>query len=319
VKVLGGKTYEYYVGPASAGDTHVYRVQATDGSGNAGPLSDAWTGVPDLRNLSQQQARDVLGSRGFSVGTIGNAGSGGGVASQNPAAPAYATVGSPVDFTLSSAVRTPLAMHVVGTRRLNLATRDYAAVRVQVNLGATIDAALSMNGHNVATWSRTVKAGTWILRYTLPEGLAAGSYKLNVSARTSTDRRATTIRIRIKHGQLLLGGRARVLVVGDGSRRDTLSINVPKAKVMVTPDTKVWDTTFWSRNVAVVVVDVDRQGLALVHNLHTVFPSVRIVAVTKNPAKVVQARRFGASAVILSGPATSQLVSATVSALLGRV
>jgi len=318
-KVLGGKTYEYYAGLAAASDTHVYRVQATDGSGNAGPLSDAWTGVPDLRGLSQVQARDVLGSRGFSVGTIANAGSGGGVAAQNPTVPAYAPVGSAVSFTLSTAVRTPLAMHVVGTRRLNLATRDYAAVRVQVNLGATIDASLAANGRNLATWTRTVKPGTWILRYTLPAGLAPGAYKLNVSARTATDRRAATIRLELKHGQVLLGGKARVLVVGGSSHRATLALHVPKAKVMVTPDTKVWDTTFWSRNVAVVVVDLDRQGLALVHNLHTVFPSVRIVAVTKNPAKVVQARRFGASAVVLSGRATSQLVSATISALLGRV
>jgi hypothetical protein len=57
----------------------------------------------------------------------------------------------------------------------------------------------------------------------------------------------------------------------------------------------------------------------MVHNLHTLFPTVRIVAVTKSPAKVVQAHRFGASAVVLGGPATSRLVSATVSALLARV
>src|SRR5205823_925259 len=80
-------------------------------------------------------------------------------------------------------------------------------------------------------------------------------------------------------------GKARVLVVGDSSQR-SLALSVPKAKLTVTPETKVWDTTFWSRNVAVVVVDLDKQGLALVHNLHTVFPSVRIVAVTKNPANL---------------------------------
>ena len=296
----------------------MYRVQATDGSGNAGPLSDAFTGVPDLRGLSQAQARDVLASRGFSAGTIGNAGSGGGVASQSPAVPAYAAVGSAIDFVLSSAVRSPLALHVVGTKRLNLTTRHYTAVRVQVNVGATIDAALTSNGRSVATWTRTVKAGTWIMRYALPASLAPGAYKLTVSAKTASERRASTIRIRVKHGQILLGGKARVLVVGDSSQR-SLVLSVPKAKLTVTPETKVWDTTFWSRNVAVVVVDLDKQGLALVHNLHTVFPSVRIVAVTKNPAKVVQARRFGASAVVLAGPATSQIVSATVSSLLGRV
>src|SRR5262249_45733568 len=163
---------EYYVGPAAAGDTHVYRVQATDGVGNAGAFSDAYTGVPDLRGLNQQQARDVLLSRGFTVGTVGNTGTGGGVASQSPAAPGYARVGSPIDFTLSSAVRTPLALHVVGTRRLNMTTRRYAAVRVQVNLGSTIEADLTSNGRSVGTWTRNVKAGTWILRYELPTQLA---------------------------------------------------------------------------------------------------------------------------------------------------
>ena len=67
-------------------------------------------------------------------------------------------------------------------------------------------------------------------------------------------------------------------------------------------------------------VDIDRQGLAMVHNLHTVFPQVRIVAVTSHPAKLVKARRFGAAAVVLAGSGdTNQIVSATVSALLGRV
>jgi uncharacterized repeat protein (TIGR02059 family) len=316
VKTLGGSTVEYYAGPAVTGDTHVYRVQATDGSGNAGPFSDAYTGVPDLRGLSLQQARDVLASRGFTVGTVGNAGSGGGVASQSPAAPAYAAVGSPIDFSLSTVVRTPLALHVVGTKRLNLMTRRYTAVRVQVNMSAAIAANLTRGGRVVAKWNRAVKAGTWILRYELPVGLAPGSYALDVTATTSNERRASTIRLNVQHG-----GKVHVLVVGDGSARDTLAVKVPKAKatVTVTPDEDVWDTTYWSRNVAVVVVDVDRQGLALVHNLHTVFPSVRIVAVTKSPNKVVQARRFGASAVVLAGPATSQLVSATVSSLLGRV
>ena len=68
-----------------------------------------------------------------------------------------------------------------------------------------------------------------------------------------------------------------------------------------------------------VVVDIDKQGAAIVHNLHTVFPSVRIVAVTKYPAKVEKARRFGASAVILGGQATPQIVSSVVSSLLSRV
>src|SRR5262249_2253832 len=150
---------------------------------------------------------------------------------------------------------------------LNMTTRRYAAVRVQVNLSSTVEADLTSNGRSVATWTRNVKAGTWILRYELPAQLAPGTYKLTVAAKTLSERRASTLRIRVEHGQILLGDKARVLLVADGSPRGTLDLSLPKSKVLVTPETKVWDTTFWSRNVAVVVVDLDRQGLALVHNL----------------------------------------------------
>jgi hypothetical protein len=99
-----------------------------------------------------------------------------------------------------------------------------------------------------------------------------------------------------------------VLVVGD-----TLSVSVRRANVSQTTAAKVYEATFWSRDVGVVVVDVDRQGLALVHNLHTLFPGVRIVAVTTNPGTVAEARRYGAAAA-----GRSRSLSAAVSALLGR-
>jgi hypothetical protein len=317
VKVLGGKTFEYYVGSAVTGDTHVYRVQAVDGSGNGSPLSNAVTGVPDVVGLTMQQARDVLTSRGFTVGSIANASSGGAVISQDPSAPGYAGVGSAIDLKLNAVLRAPLALHVVGTKRLNLLTRHYTAVRVQVNMSSTITASLTMNSKLVTTWTRNVKTGTWILRYALPRRLAPGNYKLTVAAANGGERKASTIRLRIKDGQILLGGKARVLVVGSGI--GSMKLVVPKAKVTVTSSSTVYDTTFWSRNVAVVVVDIDKQGAAIVHNLHTVFPSVRIVAVTKYPTKVEKARRFGASAVILGGNATPQIVSSVVSSLLSRV
>jgi hypothetical protein len=317
VKVLSGKTFEYYVGPSVTGDTHVYRVQAVDSSGNGGALSNAVAGVPDVVGLSLQQARDVLTSRGFTVGSIATASSGGAIVSQAPSAPGYASVGSAIDLKFNATLRAPLALHVVGTKRLDLLTRHYTAVRVQVNMSSTITASLTTNGKLVTTWTRNVKTGTWILRYALPQRLAAGNYKLTVAALNGGERKASTIGLRIKDGQILLGGKARVLVVG--SDTGSMKLVVPKAKVTVTSTSNVYDTTFWSPNVAVVVVDIDKQGAAIVHNLHTVFPSVRIVAVTKYPAKVEKARRFGASAVILGGEATPQTVSGVVSSLLSRV
>jgi hypothetical protein len=306
VKVLGGKTYEYYAGPATAGDTHVYRVQATDAAGNAGPLSDAYTGVPDLRGLTQQQARDVLASRGFAVGTIANGS--GAVVSQSPPVPSYARIGSAIDFSLGSVARVPLAFHVIGTERLDLLTRRYTAVRVEVNQPVAITASLTANGRSVAKWTRTVKTGTWILRYALPAPLASGAYRLDVAASTATQRLSSSIGVRVQRGPIRVVGKTRVLVVGD-----TLAVSVRRANVSQTSAAKVYEATFWSRDVGVVVVDVDRQGLALVHNLHTLFPGVRIVAVTTNPGTVAEARRYGAAAA-----GRSRSLSAAVSALLGR-
>ena len=52
------------------------------------------------------------------------------------------------------------------------------------------------------------------------------------------------------------------------------------------------------RNVQVIVVDVDRYGLQLVRDLHTVFPSVKIVALTNDPRRLAQAVRAGAAVAV---------------------
>ena len=52
------------------------------------------------------------------------------------------------------------------------------------------------------------------------------------------------------------------------------------------------------RNVQVIVVDVDRYGLQLVRDLHTVFPSLRIVALTNDPRRLAQAVHAGAAVAV---------------------
>ena len=53
-----------------------------------------------------------------------------------------------------------------------------------------------------------------------------------------------------------------------------------------------------NRNVRVIVVDVDRYGLQLVKDLHTVFPSMKIVALTNDPRRLAQAVRAGAAVAV---------------------
>jgi DNA-binding NarL/FixJ family response regulator len=48
----------------------------------------------------------------------------------------------------------------------------------------------------------------------------------------------------------------------------------------------------------VIVVDVDRYGLQLVRDLHTVFPSLKIVALTNDPRRLAQAVRAGAAVAV---------------------
>jgi Zn-dependent alcohol dehydrogenase len=108
------------------------------------------------------------------------------------------------------------------------------------------------------------------------------------------------------------------VVVGDANGKTKLALKLPKkAKLSVSADQQVYSIASGSRNLAVLVVDVDRQGVRMVHNLRLVFPSVKIVAVTNDADKALRARRYGATAVVVSSQ-PAPVVSALVSALLGK-
>ena len=53
-----------------------------------------------------------------------------------------------------------------------------------------------------------------------------------------------------------------------------------------------------TKNVQVIVVDVDRYGMTFLRDLRTVFPSVKLVAMSSSPRTLQQARRAGASATV---------------------
>ena len=137
---------------------------------------------------------------------------------------------------------------------------------------------------------------------------------------TDGSRQAYTVPVTVTKGQAPVVAGAQVIVVGDSSGQSKLHLKLSaNVKVTVTADGRVFDVTGASRRAAVLVVDVDRQGVNLVHNLHIVFPSVKIVAVTNKPGNVVRAHKFGASAVVYGSPTTaSSIVSGIVNALLTK-
>jgi hypothetical protein len=318
VKTLGGSTYEYYVGPAATGDTHVYRVQATDPSGNQSALSQAVTGIPNLIGKTQSQASAALQAAGFTDGVVVGAGSAAKVTAQSPSAPGYAVVGSSVDYTLGvpSALRTPLSLHVVGGKRINPIIRNYVAVQVKVNLATQLIATMrNSRGRIVALWTKNLPAGVFIVRYHLPTNLPADHYKLTVQARTEGSRQSYTIPVIVQKGAAPVVENAKVVVVGNAAGQSGLSLKLkPNATVVVAPNGSVFDVTGSQRRVAALVVDVDKYGVAMVHNLHIVFPSVKIVAVTSDAGKVPAAKKAGASSVVYASSAAS--VNGLVSGLL---
>jgi DNA-binding NarL/FixJ family response regulator len=67
-------------------------------------------------------------------------------------------------------------------------------------------------------------------------------------------------------------------------------------------------------NVSVVVIDVDQYGLGTLRDLHTLFPDIRLIAVSDNPKTLGRAVVLGATVALPSTTPSQQLV-----ALIGRL
>ena len=69
-----------------------------------------------------------------------------------------------------------------------------------------------------------------------------------------------------------------------------------------------------SRDVVVIVIDADQAGIATIRDLHAVFPRVRILALSGDPALLAHAVPAGAT-VALPSSTSAALVAKTVGRL----
>jgi CheY-like chemotaxis protein len=123
--------------------------------------------------------------------------------------------------------------------------------------------------------------------------------------------------VEIKAGSFPVTGQAKVIVVGNAAGHSTLALELEPNTAAVTSSSSVFNVAESAKNVAVIVIDIDQQGVALVRNLHTVFPSDPIVAVTAHASHVEAARKNGASAaVVIDTP--SAIVTAVVKAIIAN-
>ena len=72
-----------------------------------------------------------------------------------------------------------------------------------------------------------------------------------------------------------------------------------------------------SNGVQVMVVDVDEFGVRFVHDLHTVFPGLRMVALSRSPKTLAKASKAGATIALPSSVPNSVLAD-VISRLLRK-
>jgi Zn-dependent alcohol dehydrogenase len=83
------------------------------------------------------------------------------------------------------------------------------------------------------------------------------------------------------------------------------------ARVVAGSDSSAWSfTADPKRNTQVVVVDVDQYGVRMVHNLHLVFPTVKLIAVSSKPSQLARAKKFGATVVLAKSAGSVKIVKA---------
>ncbi len=307
---LGATELEYTVGTYDPNDPRAYSIVETDTSGNASVRSAAIKVVPTLAGLTLDSARTALTAKGFGVGDITV------VDSQAPAGTIVgptngitAAVGAVLPLQVSAGAgqhATKFVFSVIGTKRLTLAQRRYIGVHVSATRATTLSATLVNARHaRVYTWHVSAKAGVSIIKLTLPRSARRqGRYTLLWTATSSGEVLRTTMPVRfVKTAKiaaaLTRGNRKPKAVVLAGAGLPAQLSGHPTGSgpklVASSSDSAFTLTGDPHRNVAVVVVDADQYSLGLVHDLRTVFPTVRIVALTSDPRKLSRAVRAGAT------------------------
>ena len=148
------------------------------------------------------------------------------------------------------------------------------------------------------TWRFSLKAGRSIVKLRLPHQVRrTGVYTMRWTARSGRETMARKITIR------LVGTRAtctlapvQVLLAGPAPRT-SIRGKFPLRKGRVVSSASIEPTFDAAANrrtdVRVIVVDVDAFGVGLISDLHAVFPSTKIVALTSGPKQMIDSLKSG--------------------------
>jgi hypothetical protein len=319
--VLGDRQYEVKLGQISADESRRFSLTETSLGGVESDASPTLRVVPAVAGLTVDQAVAALAARGFTAGRS--------IPTYAPQLPTGTVVGpngvrvfvegSSVDLQVatSSVVRSAFAFTPASAPRIRV-TSTALIGRALVSSTARIDVTLDAAPYKrVQRWHYFhIRPGATVLRMKLSQRLKPGTYRLYWKATSDSDhtvqRRITPASIVAKSSALHTAKPARVVVVMPDARGTQPARSLYPALVeRTTAEQAIVFATY--HDVAVVVVDADREGMRLVRTLRTVFPNTAVVAVSAKSSTRNAAARSGATPV-----ASQAQVGAAVRAVLAR-
>ena len=288
------------VGTWSAGDPRIFRLKETDLAGNESSLTPVLRQVPPLVGKTPDQAAALLAPLGLKLGstTIGGTGPAGTIT--GPAGLVLAQEGTAIDVTVSpGAGLTRLVLKVTTAPRVKPAVRKNIAARISLTRAAGVTAELfSPRRVKLYTWRFSLKAGRSIVKLRLPHQVRrSGVYTMRWTARSGRESISHKITIRLVGANNVIAVPARVLLAGPaaGGIRGALTTQKPKL-ITASGVEPTFDAAASRRtDVRVIVVDVDAFGVSLIRDLHAVFPSTKIVALTSGPKQMAASLKAGAA------------------------
>ena len=300
---FGGEQFETKLGQITADDPRRFTLTEINPLGVESAHTQVLRAVPPLAGLSQAAATQALAARGFTAGRI--------VEVSAPGIPAGTVVGptgvhvqeegSSVDLQVAAAsARSPFALQIAIAPRARVSSRSLAA-RVSITDRARVDVTLDAKPYRrMQRWHvLNVKPGATILTLKLLRTLPAGTYDLHWKATSTATkvvvRKITTIRVVAK-----TSSHSRNVVSITGGRT-TQGITKGQPHVSrLTPDQAFLYATY--HDVRVLLVDADLHGPALARDLHVVFPSATVVAISNNPGRRAALKSRGIVVVPASTP-----------------
>jgi hypothetical protein len=311
------------IGGWSVGDQRIFRLKETDLAGNESSLTQPLRPVPSLVGKTPDQAAALLAALGFTIGSTTTGGSGPAGTITGPAGLVLAEAGSAIDVTVSpGSASTRLALKVTTAARVKPAVRKKSiAARVSVTRAARVTAELySPRRLKLYTWRFSLKAGRSIIKLRVPHQVRrTGVYTMRWTARSGRQTISRRITIRLLGSRNVPVAPVQVLLAGPAAR--TISGMFPSRRprlVMASGIEPTFDAAANRRtDVRVIVVDVDAFGVSLIRDLHTVFPSMRIVALTSSPRQMTASLKTGAS-VALPRSTPASVLTRLITKLLAK-